>query len=119
MKIFEGIIVSTGMKNTAVVEIYRRTPHTLYKKLIKRSKKFKVDNGGFEDAVVGTTVRIVETRPISKDKYFKIIEIVGSKQIKDKKSNLKSKEPVEAKKEVTIRTRKTKTVKKTKGETNS
>ena len=85
MKIFEGIIVSTGMKNTAVVQIYRRTPHTLYKKLIKRSKKFKVDNGGFEDAVVGTTVRIVETRPISKDKYFKIIEIVGSKQIKNVK----------------------------------
>lgn len=81
MKIFEGIIVSVGMKNTAVVEVFRKTPHPLYKKLIKKSKKIKADTSSVEP-VVGNIVRITETRPISKDKYFKILEIVGSKQIK-------------------------------------
>ncbi|GEM_PF-106634 len=77
MKILEGIIVSTGMNKTVVVEVTRKTPHPLYKKLIKRSKKYKVDNSGFEDLAVGTVVKIVETRPISKNKYFKVSEILG------------------------------------------
>ncbi|MBI2621889.1 MAG: 30S ribosomal protein S17 [Candidatus Levybacteria bacterium] len=85
MKIFEGIIVSTGMKNTAVVELYRKTPHPIYKKLIKRSKKFKADNRGFEEAGVGTLVQITETRPISKDKHFKITKIVGQREIINEK----------------------------------
>ncbi len=81
MKIFEGIIVSVGMNKTAVVELSRKTPHPLYKKLIKRSKKFKADTTGFEP-VVGSLVKIVETRPISKDKYFKILSVSGVKALK-------------------------------------
>lgn len=77
MKILEGIIVSTGMNKTVVVEVTRKTPHPLYKKLIKRSKKYKVDSSGFEDITVGSVIRIAETRPISKDKYFKVSEILG------------------------------------------
>lgn len=73
MKIFEGVVVALKMNNTAIVEITRRTPHPLYGKLIKRSKKYKVDVTGAEIAV-GQTVKIVETRPISKDKYFKVME---------------------------------------------
>lgn len=81
MKTFEGIILSVGMNRTAVVEITRKTPHPLYKKLIKRSKNFKADTAGFELAV-GMRVKIVETRPISKNKFFKVSEIVSSKVVK-------------------------------------
>lgn len=81
MKIFEGIIISTGSENTAVVEVFRKTPHPLYKKLIKRSKKYKADTASFTPQV-GNIVRITETRPISKDKYFKIIKILGEVAIK-------------------------------------
>ena len=76
MKVFEGIVTSVGMNKTVVVEVTRRTPHPLYKKLIKRSKKYKADNAEFENVGLGSRVRIVETKPISKDKYFKISQIL-------------------------------------------
>lgn len=75
MKQLEGIIISTKMNNTVVVETTRRVAHPLYRKLLKRSKKFKVDSTGFTPQV-GEHVKIVETAPISKDKHFKIAEIV-------------------------------------------
>lgn len=71
MKIFEGVVVSTKMQNTAVVEITRKIAHPLYKKLLKRSKKHKVHTEGVS-VKVGDTVKIVEVKPISKDKHFKI-----------------------------------------------
>ena len=74
-KIVEGKVVSIKMKNTVVVEIVRKTPHPLYKKLIKRDKKYKVDVNGIT-VNLGDTVKIVQTRPISKDKYFKVMEVV-------------------------------------------
>ena len=77
MKVFEGIIISVGMNKTVVVEISRRTPHPLYKKLIKRSKKLKADNAGFEELEVGNRVKIIETRPVSKDKYFRVSQILA------------------------------------------
>jgi small subunit ribosomal protein S17 len=74
-KTFNGIIVSLKMQKTAVVRIERKAPHPLYKKLLKRSNKFKADTG---DLVlnVGDRVRIVEVKPISKDKKFKVLEVV-------------------------------------------
>jgi len=74
-KIFSGIVVSTKMDKTAVVEVTRRTPHPLYKKLLKRSKKYKADTGDFKVSL-GDRVKIIETRPISKDKHFRILEVV-------------------------------------------
>lgn len=79
MKVFEGNIVSVGMNRTVVVEVVRRTPDPLYKKLIKLSSKFKVDTAGFENLEIGQKVRIVETRPISKQKNFKILSVVGAR----------------------------------------
>lgn len=117
MKVFEGIIVSNGMNKTAVVEVYRRISHPLYKKLIKKSKKYKVDNNGFGDIVVGSVVRITETKPISKDKYFKILEVLNTKQKSSVRKEIKGEVKIEPEKK-TIR--KTKIVnKKTKGEKNS
>ncbi len=73
-KVLTGKITSVKMQNTVIVEVVRRTPHKLYKKLIRRSKNFKVDTNG-KDVSVGDQVRIEETIPMSKTKHFKIIEV--------------------------------------------
>ncbi|HUD10035.1 MAG TPA: 30S ribosomal protein S17 [Patescibacteria group bacterium] len=75
MKTFEGKIVSLKMNKTAVVEVVRRTPHPLYKKLLRRSKKYKADTAGLE-LVLGQKVKIAETKPMSKGKFFKVMEVV-------------------------------------------
>ena len=74
-KTFEGKVVSTKMQNTVVVEVFRRKPHPLYKRLLKRSTRFKVETGEYS-VNVGDNVKIIETRPISKGKYFKIMEVI-------------------------------------------
>ncbi|MBP9719216.1 MAG: 30S ribosomal protein S17 [Candidatus Levybacteria bacterium] len=73
MKTFTGIVTSIKMKDTVVVEVTRRTPHPLYKKLLKRSSKFKVAAKDHTLAV-GNMVTIGETRPIAKQVHFKIVE---------------------------------------------
>jgi small subunit ribosomal protein S17 len=77
-KVLAGKVVSTKMKDTAVVEVSRRVPHPLYKKLMKVTKKFNVALAGHEVAV-GNEVRIVETKPVSKTKYFAIKEVKKDK----------------------------------------
>lgn len=72
MKTFEGIVVSTKMQKTAVVRVERERAHPLYKKRMKADKKFKADTGDFSVAS-GDRVRIGQTRPMSKEKHFKII----------------------------------------------
>jgi len=72
-KILTGKVISTKMKGTAVVQVTRFVPHPLYKKLLKRSKNFKVDSKGVE-LTVGQEVKIVETKPTAKDKHFKVLE---------------------------------------------
>ena len=63
-KVLTGTVVSVKMNKTVVVEVTRRVPHPLYKKLLKKSKKFLADSG--EQTVnVGETVKIVETKPIA------------------------------------------------------
>ena len=73
MKVFKGQVTSTKMKDTIVVEVSRRTPHPLYRKLIKRTSKFKVSAPG-NKVSVGDNVSIVETRPIAKGVHFKLME---------------------------------------------
>lgn len=72
-KVLTGKVVSIKMQNTVLVEVVRRTPHPLYKKLMLRSKKHQADTNG-RTVVVGDTVKIVETRPMSKNKHFKLME---------------------------------------------
>lgn len=74
MKIYNGKVISKIPK-TAIVEVERKTVHPLYKKVLRRSKKYKVDTGELT-VNVGDKVLIIETRPISKDKYFKIKEVL-------------------------------------------
>lgn len=75
MKVFEATVISAKMDKTAIVEITRRVAHPLYKKLIKRSKRYKVDTQGLP-VIVGSIVKMMQVRPISKDKYFKLIPTV-------------------------------------------
>ncbi|OGH07564.1 MAG: 30S ribosomal protein S17 [Candidatus Levybacteria bacterium RBG_16_35_11] len=72
-KTLKGKIISLKMQKTAVVEVVRKSPHPMYRKLIKISRKFKADTGSLS-LNVGDKVKIGEVRPISKDKKFKILE---------------------------------------------
>lgn len=74
-KTLEGVIVSVQMQKTATVKVTRKFPHPLYKKLMKRDNKFSVDVSTFL-LNVGDRVKIVETKPISKTKHFKIMEVI-------------------------------------------
>ena len=70
-----GEVVSTKMRKTIVVEVSRRVPHPLYKRIIGKRKKFYAhDESG--TANLGDVVRIVECRPLSKLKHWKLAEVV-------------------------------------------
>lgn len=71
-KKLQGIVVSNKMKDTAVVEVQRFVKHGRYGKYIKRRKKFQAHDPG-NTASIGEKVTIIETRPISKNKHFRII----------------------------------------------
>lgn len=72
-KIMTGKVVSVKMQNTVVVAIERKVPHKIYKKLIKVTKRIKADTNGI-DLLEGDNVVIEMTRPISKEKFFKVIK---------------------------------------------
>jgi small subunit ribosomal protein S17 len=74
-KTLVGTVVSTKMTGSAVVEIKRKTPHPVYKKLMRKSKKFVVDTKEME-VTVGDTVKIVETPKQASNKYFKVLEVI-------------------------------------------
>lgn len=74
-KIIEGKIVSLKMNRTAVVEVTWKVAHPLYKKLLKKTKRIKADTGELS-LTLGQKVKIVETRPISKEKFFKVLEVI-------------------------------------------
>jgi small subunit ribosomal protein S17 len=70
-----GVVVSDKMQKTVVVKIDRRVPHPVYGKMVSRSKKLKAHDEA-NSAKLGDTVRIMETRPLSKDKRWRVVEIV-------------------------------------------
>jgi small subunit ribosomal protein S17 len=74
-KVFQGRVVSDKMDKTIVVQVDGRMVHPLYKKYVNFSKKFKAHDENNE-AHIGDTVRVVESRPISKDKRWRLFEIV-------------------------------------------
>ena len=70
-----GEVVSTKMQKTIVVEVSRRVPHPLYKRIVGKRKKFYAhDEEG--TARLGDVVRIVECRPLSKLKHWRLAEVV-------------------------------------------
>jgi len=70
-----GLVVSDKMEKTVVVAIERRVPHPVYGKMVTRTKRLKAHDEE-NSAKVGDTVRIVETRPLSKDKRWRLVEII-------------------------------------------
>ncbi|MFH1458244.1 MAG: 30S ribosomal protein S17 [Candidatus Omnitrophota bacterium] len=78
-KEFTGMVISDKMQKTIIVRIAILSKHKKYGKMIKKSNKYKVhDEKG--TAKLGDTVRIVETRPLSKDKRFRVVQIVKKAQ---------------------------------------
>jgi len=81
-KLLTGMVVSNKMTDTIVVEVTRFIKNAKYGKFMKQSKKFKVHDAG-NTAHIGDKVEIVETRPISKDKHFKLSNIVSKKMTEE------------------------------------
>jgi len=70
-----GVVVSDVADKTVVVQVRRQFPHPLYGKQVKRTKRYHAHDEGNEYRV-GDTVRIVETRPISKTKRWRVVELI-------------------------------------------
>jgi small subunit ribosomal protein S17 len=85
-----GVVVSNKAKKTVTILVERPIRHPLYKKIIKRKKKF-LAHDEYEKCKVGDMVKIIETRPLSKRKRWRIQEIVGlspsekEKEVEEKK----------------------------------
>ena len=73
MKGVTGKVVSTKMQKTVIVEVTRFVRHPIYKKAMRKTRKFAADPGGLTVAV-GDMVKIISTRPISKRKHYRIVE---------------------------------------------
>ena len=74
-KVRTGKVVSDIMDKTIVVAVEDHVKHPLYKKIVKRTYKLKAHDENNE-CNVGDTVRVMETRPLSKDKRWRLVEIV-------------------------------------------
>ena len=74
-KVLQGRVVSNKMQKTIVVEVVQRKLHRLYKKYLTRTKRLKAHDEA-NACGIGDTVRVVESRPLSKDKRWRLLEIV-------------------------------------------
>ena len=74
-KVRTGVVVSDAMDKTVMVRIDRQVRHALYGKTVRRSSKLAAHDET-NDAHVGDTVRVMETRPVSKSKRWRVVEIV-------------------------------------------
>ena len=70
-----GKVVSNKMDKTIVVAVEDHVKHPLYNKIVKRTYKLKAHDE-LNDAKIGDTVRVMETRPLSKDKRWRLVEII-------------------------------------------
>ena len=70
-----GIVVSDKMDKTVVVAVRTKVRHPLYGKMVNKTTKFKAHDEN-NDCGVGDTVRIMETRPLSRDKRWRVVEII-------------------------------------------
>ena len=80
-KIRSGVVVSTKMDKTAVVEIERTFQHPFYKKVVHASRKFKAHDEKNE-CVLGDLVEIMETKPISRHKRWRIVRVIGKEKLR-------------------------------------
>jgi len=83
-KVREGLVVSNKMAKTVVVAVETRKVHPLYKKAIRVTKKYKAHDEN-NACKIGDKVKIVETRPLSKEKRWRVAEIMSPKEIVETK----------------------------------
>jgi small subunit ribosomal protein S17 len=74
-KVRTGVVVSDAMEKTVVVRIASSVRHPMYGKIVRRSTRLKAHDAA-QEARVGDTVRIMETRPLSKTKRWRVVEIL-------------------------------------------
>ena len=78
-KTMTGVVVSNKMDKTIVVKVERRYAHPVFKKVVKTTKKYKVHDEKNE-CVEGDFIRIQETRPLSKEKRWRLMDIVSKEK---------------------------------------
>jgi len=79
-KQLQGVVVSTKMAKTIVVDVGRMRQHPKYKKRFEVNKRYRAHYEG-EDAREGDKVIIEETRPLSKNKRWQVVEIIGKSKV--------------------------------------
>ncbi|MBM2826101.1 MAG: rpsQ [Dehalococcoidia bacterium] len=87
-KTMEGVVVSDKMDKTVVVVVETRKPHPLYRRIIKSRKRFKVHDES-NVCVVGDLVQITESRPLSKDKRWRVAAVLGRGLVATEETQLK------------------------------
>jgi len=81
-KTIVGEVVSDKMDKTVVIAVERRISHPMYKKMVKKVSRFKAHDEKNECGI-GDKVMVVETRPLSKDKRFEVVEIIEKAKLRD------------------------------------
>jgi len=89
-KVREGLVMSAKMDKTVVVAVETRKVHPLYKKAIKGTKKYKAHDGN-NACKIGDKVKIVETRPLSKEKSWRVTEIMSKRETVETRPKRKKK----------------------------
>jgi small subunit ribosomal protein S17 len=79
-KVREGLVVSDKMDKTVVVAVETKKVHPLYKKAIKVTKKYKAHDEN-NACKIGDKVKIIETRPLSRDKRWRVTEITSKREV--------------------------------------
>ena len=79
-KVREGLVVSNKMDKTVVVAVETKKVHPLYKKAVKVTKRYKAHNEN-NDCRIGDKVKIVETRPLSREKRWRVIEVISKREV--------------------------------------
>jgi small subunit ribosomal protein S17 len=79
-KVREGLVVSDKMDKTVVVAVETKKVHPLYKKAVRVTKRYKAHDEN-NDCKIGDKVKIVETRPLSKEKSWRVTEITSKREV--------------------------------------
>jgi small subunit ribosomal protein S17 len=83
-KVKKGLVVADKMDKTVVVAVETRKVHPLYKKAVRVTKKYKAHDEN-NACKIGDTVKIIETRPLSKEKRWRVVEITSRKEVAETK----------------------------------
>lgn len=79
-RVLQGKVVSAKMQKTRIAEVERFPTHPIYRKIQSRRKRYKFHDEN-EVAQEGDIVKIVECRPLSRDKHFRLLEVIETKQV--------------------------------------